>query len=281
MDLLHGHRGGDDSHRIDKSALDDIPQLIRRSSAIAKGPCGERDLLAGRYDTHEKLGDHIDSHLVLGDQRTLADAANVHRNGVHVHERDVVNDRNDQGAAADHDLFAARTGAYECLVLGRVAVEPMQQINADRDQDRQQDDDGNCVGPGHLHILRELQPHRTMVKELMVGTAPPGDGQHCQRQRYEIDEIGDGIERDDWGHVTDPDHDVDEREDRIDCPSYGHDEPDPEVADPHRPIGSLDDIAHPPEIHLAKNVEPEGDGQQNAECGIEHAGFAEVAGIAP
>ncbi len=53
---------------------------------------------------------------------------------------DVVDDRQHQGAAVHHHALAAEAGAHEGDLLRRAAIEPVDQPDADRDQDRGDDD---------------------------------------------------------------------------------------------------------------------------------------------
>src|SRR5215475_13133554 len=92
----------------------------------------------------------------------------------------------------------------------------------------------------------------------------------------EVDEVCDGVERGDSWPVTCADHDIDEMQNGDDGPADGHDESDPEVADLHRARRLAQHLGHSAEIHLAQDVEPEGDRQQHTERGIEDVRVAQI-----
>ena len=83
------------------------PSGLQRAPAKRLG--GAAHLLAGRADANEEVGDDIDAHSVLGDETLRLAARHLNPHHVHADRRDVVQDRNDECAAADDDLLAAET----------------------------------------------------------------------------------------------------------------------------------------------------------------------------
>jgi hypothetical protein len=85
-------------------------------------------------------GVDVDAHAVARDERVLLRARDRHRQHVHVDGRVVVNERQHEGAAVDHHAFAEEAGTYERNFLRRAMVEPVDEIDSDRDDDHRDDE---------------------------------------------------------------------------------------------------------------------------------------------
>ena len=89
----------------------------------------------------------------LGLKTVLASPPDFEAKRVHADLRDVVNDRKNQGASAQHHLLAPEPGSHEGNLLRRTPVQPIQQVDDDRDGYPRQEDRGNDVCSGHGSIL--------------------------------------------------------------------------------------------------------------------------------
>ena len=72
-------------------------------------------------------------------KRKLAEAGlrDVHADRLHVDGTDLVEERNRQHPAVDHDFAAANAGAYQTDLVGRPPVEPGRQYDQYRKNDKQ------------------------------------------------------------------------------------------------------------------------------------------------
>ena len=122
MHLLQRHLRGDRPESRSKATFQQIPSSIRLQSPAAQGLSGGTDGLARRANFYEELGDHIDAHTVLGDERLRFAPLHFDPHHRHIHRRDVMQDRNDEGAAAYDDFFAAKTRPDEGGFLGRSLI---------------------------------------------------------------------------------------------------------------------------------------------------------------
>ena len=156
MHLLERHLRGDGSQRRGEAPFQQVARAVRLQGSPAQRLRGEADGFARRADLDEELGDDVDAHAVLGDQRLSLAPLHLDAHHRHVDRRDVVQHRNDESAAAHDDFLAAEPGAHERRLLGRALVEPAQQIDGDHDGDRQDDQPkdqrsqgfrGHCVPP--------------------------------------------------------------------------------------------------------------------------------------
>ena len=149
LHLVHGHAGGHAAQRIDESALDQFleglgihrppaERLGRRGHGFPVGANSQKEV---SYDLH--------SHAVLGDECRGAGAPHLQTQGRHADPGDVVDDREDQRAAAQDDLLAAKSGAHEGDFFRGALVEPVEQIDDDRDEDSREQDCSNDVHSGH------------------------------------------------------------------------------------------------------------------------------------
>ena len=123
---------------------------VRRPKRLRRG--GDRR--ARRADAHEELGDNVDTHAVARDQRAIVAAHHLDAHHVHVDRGDLVQHRDDEGAAVDHDLLAEETGADERRFLGGPAIEPAQNVD--------EDDDGDARGRS-ARAARSLKDIRTHI----------------------------------------------------------------------------------------------------------------------
>ena len=139
VQFLHRHFRRHSAQGIDELAFHQFLELLRLHGAQAQrlGRRGDGILVGG--DAHVELGDHIDPHAVLGDQCLIAAAADFEAQRVHVDGDHVVHDGQHEGAAAQHHLLAAEAGAHEGPFLGAAQVEPVQQPDRDRHDDRDDD----------------------------------------------------------------------------------------------------------------------------------------------
>ena len=170
MHLLHAHLGGDGAQRIDELALHQLAEGLGMHGALAQGLGGIGDGVGRRLDAEIELGDDIDPHPVLGDERPLAPALHLQAQRVHIDRDHLVDDRQHEGAAVHHHLLAAEAGAHEGHLLGGPAIEPVHQIDDDGDDDRQDDDrhDDGCDGRHGLLPVRARPQPRPISLNLRV-----------------------------------------------------------------------------------------------------------------
>ena len=151
--LLHGHFRGDRAQRGNKFAGKQRVELGDVHGAPAERGGGDRHRFARRRHAHVEFGLDVDAHAVLGDERVVAVADDLHAQDVHVDRRDLVNERQHEGAAVDDHFFAEQAGAHEGHFLRGAVVEPVDEIDDDRDdddRDDQPDDQAAENGDGHL-----------------------------------------------------------------------------------------------------------------------------------
>ncbi len=140
-----------------RSASTNLPfdQLLQRVGlhrALAERLGGRGDGVDGRLDADVELGDDVDPHPVLGDERALAAARDLEPQRVHVDRDHLVDDRQHERAAVHHHLLSAEAGAHERPLLGRAQIQPVQEPDDDRDDDRDADepqDERSELGAGH------------------------------------------------------------------------------------------------------------------------------------
>ena len=159
--LDHGHLGGDRAQRRDELAGEQRVQALLLHGAAAERRGGERHRLARRRDADVEVGVDVDPHAVLGDERVVLGAGHAHLQHVHVDGRDVVDDRQHEGAAVDDHPLAHEAGADERHLLGGSPVEPVDEVDDDRDGDDRHDqpqDDGPDQLCSHLRILHSRGP---------------------------------------------------------------------------------------------------------------------------
>ncbi len=83
------------------------------SVPLAESGGSHRNRRLVRPHAHVELGIDIDAHPVPRDQRVLLVPRDRHAQHVHADGRDIMDDREDEGAAVDHDLFAEEARADE------------------------------------------------------------------------------------------------------------------------------------------------------------------------
>lgn len=135
--LLHRHLGGDRAQRGNKLAGQQRVQLQRLHGSAAEGRGGDGNRLPRRAHAHVKLGLDVDADAVAGDDRVLLRAHHRHLQHVHVDRRYVVDERQHEGTAVDHHPLAEQAGAHERYLLGRTAVQPVYEVDDDRNRNRQ------------------------------------------------------------------------------------------------------------------------------------------------
>ena len=151
--LHHGHFGGDGTQRRNELAGKQRVELGDVHGAPAERRGGDGHRLARRRHANVELRIDVDAHAVLGDERVVAVAHDLHAQDVHVDRRDFVNERKNKGAAVDHHLFAEQAGAHEGELLRGAVIEPVDEIDDDRnddDRDDEPDDQAAEDGDGHL-----------------------------------------------------------------------------------------------------------------------------------
>ena len=159
--LLHRHLGGDRTQRRDEPAGKQRVQLIGLERAPPERGGRDRYRLALRAHAQIELGIDIDAHPVAGDERLVVGAGHRHPQDVHVDRRDIMDDRQHEGAAIDHHLFPKETGADERHLLRGAAIEPVHQIDDDRDDDHRHDEpenEGSDQLPRHVTLLLSADP---------------------------------------------------------------------------------------------------------------------------
>ena len=161
LHLVHAHARGHVAQGIDEAALDQLLQGLG-----VHGPPAERLRRRGhgvpvRADPQVELGHHLHPHAVPGDERRGAAAPHFDPLGLHAHQGDVVDDREDQCAAAQDHLLATEAGAHEGDLLRGALVEPVEQVDDDRDEDAGEQDCGDDVHSGHGSILPDPRALRS------------------------------------------------------------------------------------------------------------------------
>ena len=136
----HVHRRCGPAHRTFEFAGEQRVQAFGLQRASPERGGGHRHGAALGLDADVELGLDIDAHAILRDQRFAGGARHLEGQGVHVHGRDLVDHRPDEGAAVDDDLFAEEPRPDECDLLGRAAIEPLQNPEDDGD-DHHRDDE--------------------------------------------------------------------------------------------------------------------------------------------
>jgi hypothetical protein len=111
--LLHGHFGSDRPDRGDELAREQGMQLLGFERAPPERGGGDCDRLARRLHADVKIGLDVDTHAVAGNDRVVLGPHDAHRQHVHVDGRVVVDERQHEGAAIDHDTFAEQTGSHK------------------------------------------------------------------------------------------------------------------------------------------------------------------------
>ena len=153
--LLHGHLGGDGAQGRDELAGEQRVQALLLHGAAANGCGSDRDRLAEGGDAHVEVRLDVDPHPVLRDERVLAPPHHAHLQDVHVDGRVVVDERQHEGAAVDHHPLAEEAGADEGHLLRRTAVEPVHEVDDDRNDDDRDDEPEDQASDQHArhHIL--------------------------------------------------------------------------------------------------------------------------------
>ena len=141
--VLHRHFGGDRADRRDELARQQLVQRLRLHGAPAERRGRERHRLGGGADADVEVGVDVDPHPVAGDDGVVLAAMHPHLQHVHVDRRDVVDERQHEGAGIDHHFFAGKAGTDERRLLRRAPVKPVHQIDDDRDHDDRDDQPEN------------------------------------------------------------------------------------------------------------------------------------------
>jgi len=164
--LLHGHLGGHGTQSRDELAGEQGIELVGLKRASAERGRGERDRRLIRLDADVEFRIDIHPHPVARDQRILVGARHRHPQHVHVHRRDVVDDRQHKGATVDHDLFAEEAGADERHFFRGTPIEPVHQVDDDRDHDHRHDEpeeESSDQLPGHATFLPQPAPPARLI----------------------------------------------------------------------------------------------------------------------
>ena len=172
--LLHRHLGGNRTQRRDEPAGKQRVQLIGLERAPPERRGRDGDCLALRANAHIELGIDIDAHPVAGDKRVVVGAGHRHAQDVHADGRDVMDDRQHEGAAIDHHLLPKEAGPDERHLLRGAAIEPVHQVDDDRDDDHRHDEpenEGSDQLPRHVTFLPSADP---TGRRLNGGLSLPG-----------------------------------------------------------------------------------------------------------
>ena len=123
--------------------VDELHNVVGAGAAEGAMDAGNmlkpRDGFGGRLHPHIEFRLDVDAHAVLGDQRVGLLAHDLHLQHVHVDRRVVVDERQHEGAAVDHHPLAEQAGAHEGHLLRGPVIEPVHQIDDDRDDDDRDD----------------------------------------------------------------------------------------------------------------------------------------------
>src|SRR5689334_4176925 len=103
-------------------------QLLRLQRAPSKGRGSDCDRFPCRLYADIEIRLDVDAHAVAGDEGVLFRPSDAHWQHVHIDRGVVVDERQYEGAAVDHDAFAKEPGADEGDLLRRAVVEPVDDI---------------------------------------------------------------------------------------------------------------------------------------------------------
>ena len=137
--LLHGHFGGDGAHRGNELAGEQRMQPFGFQRSPTESRCGDRDRFARRLHADVKIGFDVDAHAIPGDDGVLLRPCDRHRQHIHVDRREVMDERQHEGAAVDHHLFAEEARAYKRHFLGGPVIEPVHDVDRHDDHDQRDD----------------------------------------------------------------------------------------------------------------------------------------------
>ncbi|MEY9639456.1 hypothetical protein ABIF66_007710 [Bradyrhizobium japonicum] len=134
LQLQDGHGGRHRPQAVYEFCLDLVTQGFGVIRQRAQRLAGERNALIVRTDAHVELGDDVDAQAVLGDQGFPLLALDGEPQRLQVDAGVGVEDRQDHGAAVEHDLLAAEAGTHEGLVASGALVEDGEDDPEDDDQ---------------------------------------------------------------------------------------------------------------------------------------------------
>ena len=143
----HGRR--DRAQAVDELRLDQRLEGVGVVGPVAQGLGGERNVLRIRLHPDVELGGDVGPHPVLGDQRLILGALDLEAQRAERNPGIGMEDRQDDGAAVEHDLLAAESGADIGLVARRPRVE-RRHDDAD-DDDRRDDHAGDDAQRNEVH----------------------------------------------------------------------------------------------------------------------------------
>jgi hypothetical protein len=151
---IHGEGRAGRLDRVDEAALEQVPHAVGAERLGADRLRRGGDALDRRLHAEVELELDVDAHPVFGDQRLGAGAAHLDPHRPHVDLVDLVQERQRQRAAGEDDLLAAEAGADEGDVARGLAIEPVQERDADGDRDDQDDQAEQPGQQGHGLPLR-------------------------------------------------------------------------------------------------------------------------------
>ena len=134
LQLQDGHGRRHRTQAVDEFRLDLVAQRFGVVGQRAQRLARERDALVVGTNAHVELGDDVDAQAVLGDQGFPLLALDCQPQRLQIDAGIGVEDRQDHGAAVEHDLLAAEAGAHEGLVAGGALVEDGEDDPEDDDQ---------------------------------------------------------------------------------------------------------------------------------------------------
>ena len=139
VQALERHLCGGGAERRCEPAFKQLSRTFGVEGPATEGLRRAAHLLAGRADANEEIGDDVDAHPILGDEALCLSSRHLDAHHVHADRSQLVQDGNDESAAADHHLLPAEPGSDKGGLLGRTPVEPAQQVDGDHHDDRQND----------------------------------------------------------------------------------------------------------------------------------------------
>ena len=113
VQFFHRHFGGHGAQRIDETAFEKVAHRVGPRRLAAQRLRGQRDRLGVGADPDIEFRRDVHPQPVAGDDRTVLRAADLEPVGAHSHADDVVQHRDDEGAAVLHHLLPAHPGAHE------------------------------------------------------------------------------------------------------------------------------------------------------------------------
>jgi hypothetical protein len=162
---VHRERRGGRLDRVDEAAFEEVPDAVGAERLRADRLRRGGDALGRRLHAQVELELDVDAHPILGDERLGASPCHLDPHRPHVDLVDLVQERQRERAAGEHDPLAGEAGPDQRDVARGLAVEAVEECDADRDRN---DQDDQTEQPGQ-------QRHGLAPPSPQARRAPRGD----------------------------------------------------------------------------------------------------------